>query len=199
MQEALQEARHDFLSHSISKIEGINDKMEGMVSIIPSAQLVAGKKSSEKGGDEDDAESDDSDPTELYHRDIGVQTSPSLSRNNSVSSTDDLSDSPSRVLVEHESALKRITSRLSELRSSEEAQSKESDVSTQLRELASYLSDMRYSSPYYGWKGGNQSWMGSASQEKKEVDEVERVRAEIRGIKGVLLSTRNFPRIAFAG
>jgi len=74
---------------------------------------------------------------------------------------------------------------------------KEDVVTKQLSTLTSYLSDMAYSSPYYRYGSlGYGDWgnSDSSSPGARKDDEIEKLKTEIRSVKGVLLSTRNFPR-----
>lgn len=73
MSASLTESRHDFATHSNSKIDELNDRLSKLVSKIPEARKQA------TDSDSDDVESITSDPTELFHRDMGTQTSPPLS------------------------------------------------------------------------------------------------------------------------
>ncbi|KAK3080430.1 hypothetical protein LTS18_001458, partial [Coniosporium uncinatum] len=61
MADTLTAARHEFLSHTSTQINDLNDKLEGMVSTVPSTDVS--KK--EAFRDVDDVESIASDPTEL--------------------------------------------------------------------------------------------------------------------------------------
>jgi hypothetical protein len=140
--------------------------------------------------------SDDSDPTELFHRDFGTQTSPPLSRS---ASSSDLSElGPSDAVSGHENRLKIMASHLKDLQHSNVSLTeKDDDVSKQLTTLTSYLNDLTYSSPYYRYGGSYGGWSGTDTTGNKD-DEIEKFKTEIRGVKGVLLSTRNFPRGASA-
>jgi hypothetical protein len=52
-------------------------------------------------------------------------------------------------------------------------------------DLQGYLEDLMY-----GRRGGSFHWNSTA---KAPEDEIEKVKKEIRGVKGALLSARNFP------
>jgi len=202
MTDTLTAARHEFLSHTSMQMSDLNEKLEGMVSTVPSADTS--KKEAYR--DVEDVESLASDPTELYHRDIGIQTSPSLSRRGSLAA-DSLDGDSSTLLspvdkVEgHEKRLKTMASHLSELsESAENNTSANSEVSKKLAELRSYLDEMLYASPYYGYGYGGLDGRGvggtggsSPGGLNNKDDAIEKVKAEIRSVKGVLLSARNFP------
>lgn len=201
MQANLSECRHDFFAHASTQLESLNSKLSSMVSAIPASRPTTAQ--GRVGGHQDAASESShvSDPTELFHHDIGTQTSPTLlSRRSSLSSS--LSSPPRRTetTAQHEERLRTLSSHLKDLQSSNrQAAEKEGDISSQLTHLNGYLSDMKYSNSYVsskytgiwqslGTKGGN------ASNENQ--DEIDRVMKDIRAVKGVLLSTRNFPRAA---
>lgn len=189
MAEALTEARHDFLTHAEEQVTALADKVTPMVSTLPKPTDLSASGILARLDQETDAVSEaDSDPTELYHRDIGTQTSPIVSRRASLAAAAD-SSKPTNPVLAHESRLKSITQKLSEYQTENgRSVSSEDQMSNQLQSLTEYLNDMRYANPYFSYKPP-----GSGGDKSKE-DEIERVRADIRGIKGVLLSTRNFPR-----
>jgi hypothetical protein len=187
----LSESRHEFLTHATAQLEDFNARLSLLVSTTPPSRPTT--SSGVPGKDTDHPDdisdiSDDSDPTELFHRDIGTQTSPPLSRRASSSDLSDLGNA-SDVLSGHENRLKIMSSHLNDLQTSNSSiTEKEDHVNKQLSTLTSYLNDLTYSSPYYRYGG----W-GSDLTANKD-DEIEKLKTEIRGVKGVLLSTRNFPR-----
>jgi hypothetical protein len=61
--------------------------------------------------------------------------------------------------------------------------------------LREYLDGLAYVTPTYGF-GGVGSYAGTAGEKD---DEISRVKAGIRGVKGVLLSARSFPGGVRAG
>lgn len=198
MQANLSESRHDFFNHASLKVESLNSKLSGMVSTVPSSALTASHK--DDRADDASEKSDDSDPTELFHHDIGTQTSPTLlSRRNSITSS---STNPSSTAApaQQEDRLRNLSSHLKDLQSSSrQGAESEGEINTQLSELNTYLSDMRYTNPYiknsaYGstWPGlGAMSGGGSTADGN---DEIDKFMKDIKAVKGVLLSTRNFPR-----
>lgn len=180
---SLTESRHELAQTSKDKLDQFVTKLESVVSEIPSGAL-----SPHPAEREEDEESDE-DPTELFHRDIGVQTSPPESRPSSPSP-----ETP-------ESILGSQTSRLSKLKESlqglvEDSASEGHDV-TELEGtigvLREYLDGMAYVAPTYNYSG-----YGSSTT-KEQDDEISRVKASIRGVKGVLLSARSFPGGVRAG
>jgi hypothetical protein len=187
MHEALSESRHDLFVHASSKIEDLNTRLGGMITKIP-----ASKTNDKLPADADNlsVSSDDSDPTELFHRDIGVQTSPQQSRRGSQSSAADSLDTPADPITTHENRLKSLSMHIRDLKQSRAINTgTEQDVRAELTSFSAYLNDLLYPSPYYGYRGSTPSWSRTTPQ-----DEFDRFKAEIRSTKGALLSTRNFPK-----
>ena len=197
MQTNLSECRHGFFTHASTQLESLNSKLLSMVSAIPASRPTT---SQGKVGDQPDNVSESSrvsDPTELFHHDIGTQTSPTLlSRRSSLSSSLS-SPSPADMAAQHEERLHFLSSHLKDLQSSNrQAAEKEGDISSQLSLLNGYLSEMKYSNSYLSSKylgaWPNLSTMGSGVSNENQ-DEIDRVMKDIRAVKGVLLSTRSFP------
>lgn len=185
MVESLNEARHDLASQTITRLDELNAKLKDMVSIDPSINLKPTLSQME-----DDAESIDSDPTELFHRDFGTQTTPSLSRRPSVSS---VSSSGPSTTASHELSLNRLRTHLHDLESSAVSNTQAADsLTTQLRDVNSYLMELRYQNPTatgYGLYGAGYG----ADRKAAKDDAIEQMKNDIRSVKGVLLSARNFP------
>jgi hypothetical protein len=192
MHDTLTEARHDFFTHASTKVDEMNDHISKFVT-IPTGNAPSKKKDTETD-DNVSVTSEASDPTELFHRDIGVQTSPSLSRNQSTWSLSDADPSISDVLTHQEARIASITTVLRDLQFSRDSSgNKEKDVSVQIDTFTKYLSDLMYSTPYYKYQSNFPTW-NSAANTNASNDEVDKFKNEIRGMKGALLSTRNFPR-----
>ncbi|KAI9786725.1 MAG: hypothetical protein M1835_002995, partial [Candelina submexicana] len=200
----LTSARQELATTASTNLTTLNQKLSTLVSEIPSSVTSPHSKSKEgKEGDEDsDAESETSDPNELFHRDYGTQTSPSLSRHRSLSTTSSTSSpqSPPTPLTAQESRLSTIRSHLSELLSDHTSQlSTSEEVSTRVQDLTTYLDGLHYSSSYYSSAGiyggaiGGAGLGGVGATAGGGEDMVAKLKAEIRGVKGVLLSARNFP------
>lgn len=139
----------------------------------------------------DDISEADSDPTELYHRDYGTQTTPNLSRRPSVSSSND----PEPVVTAHENRLKIIKSHLEELETTRSSNNSSVDaLKTKVSDLTTYLSEMSYQNQYYSNMGGLYAPnYGLPSGKDGKNDQIEVLKNDIRAVKGVFLSARNFP------
>ncbi|EDU48260.1 Pex14-N domain containing protein [Pyrenophora tritici-repentis] len=186
MTEKLAESRHDFASHTQAQLKELNERLGKAVSVDPATKVKAIKDIP------DDVSEADSDPTELYHRDYGTQTTPNLSRRPSTSSPPD----PHPTVTAHENRLKIMKIHLQEMETTSKSSNTARDaLRTKVSDLTSYLSEMDYQSQYYpnmGRYGSNFSWMSGNSGTSKN-DQIEVLKGDIRAVKGVFLSARNFP------
>ncbi|PVI03238.1 hypothetical protein DM02DRAFT_717004 [Periconia macrospinosa] len=188
MTQNLAEARHEFSTHAHEQLDDLNKRLKDSVSIDPATKIKT--NSSDVADDVSEA---DSDPTELYHRDFGTQTSPGLSRRPSLASTSDEDD----VVKAHENRLKIITSHLRELQSSNNNDTTSSaSLQTKVSDLTTYLSEMSYMNQYYSAGAGgfySGGYGGLPRSKDGKDDQIEVLRSDIRAVKGVFLSARNFP------
>ncbi|KAJ5380556.1 uncharacterized protein N7496_002984 [Penicillium cataractarum] len=205
----LTSARLDLANTAKENLQKLNEKLEQNVSVIPAHLLTARKKGTEDG-DEDSSDNDSiiSDPTELFHRDIGTQTTPDVSTTSRSSSSKDpaetAADAPTIAVNKHLTRLESIQSSLKEVTEFEKDSSNLDDsMRTRLTDLHHYLDGLIYAAPSYtataGYGGlysgttttGSDS--SSSGVRKSEEDAITAFKAEIRGVKGALLSARNFP------
>lgn len=202
MSAALAEARHEFSLHTSSRVSNMNEKLADLVSSLPVS--TKSNPASEAGNDSDDPESDVSDPTELFHRDIGTQTSspPSPeSQTTDVYSSSSIRAESETILSEQEAHLQRLNSHISKLlAASEDNRDTNEDVERSMDDLRHVLDNMVYSPPAYHYQAGDTVWtppgtVSTAAKDKKD-DAVALFKAEIRGVKGVLLSAKRFPSAA---
>ena len=191
----LTEARHEFSEHSQSKIDEFNDRLSKIVSKVPEPKKPAAAPPSEV--ELDDAESITSDPTELYHRDMGTQT---ISPPTTPPLPSSIPPAKKDAVTHDTNALSIINSHLTELLDDIEkhdAAVKERQEST--NKLRHYLDQLLYASPgVSAWAGSEDAFaMGTTKKagEGKKPDMVEELKKEIRGVKGVLLSARRFPGV----
>jgi hypothetical protein len=186
MTQNLTESRHDFAAHTQEHLDEFNKRLAASVSVDPATQTKA--KSTDAADDVSEA---DSDPTELYHRDYGTQTTPDLSRRPSVAGAND----PEPIVTGHENRLKIIKSHLQELEATKSNDtSSANSLRTKVSDLTSYLSEMSYQNQYYSNMNGlyGSSFGLSGAKEGKN-DQIEVLKGDIRAVKGVFLSARNFP------
>jgi hypothetical protein len=187
---ALTTSRHELAGTAHANIDKLIAKLQEMVSETPQSFSVAPRQ------EESEEEESDSDPTELFHRDIGVQTSLPTSP----SSSRPPSPSPATTTLEEQaSRISRITSHITDLNESITSEGQEvSQLSTCISILREYLESLAYAPPSYTYGGGG--LYGGANQKSEAVDdEIAKVKAQIRGVKGVLLSTRTFPAGTWQG
>jgi hypothetical protein len=185
MTQTLASKRQDFASHTQSQLKDLNERLGRAVSIDPTSKAKAVADAA------DDISEADSDPTELYHRDYGTQTTPTLSRRSSSASPD---NDAHPTVTAHENRLKIITSHLQEIETNRTASSASRDsLKTKVSDLSTYLSEMSYQNQYYSNMGfyGSSYTLPGAKDGKK--DQIEVLKNDIRAVKGVFLSARNFP------
>jgi hypothetical protein len=193
MHEELSAARHDFFGHTQEKMDDLNGRLAKLTTVP-----LATKSIYVKDDDKSDAgsESDASDPTELFHRDIGVQTSPPISRNQSSWSLEEMDHSSSTALLaSQEAKIASITSSLRDLKFSNDiAANEERKLAAEIDAFDKYLNELSLSSPYYKYQSAFPTWGSQQPTPPSAQDEIEKFKSEIRSMKGALLSTRNFPR-----
>jgi len=186
MLESLTVARHSLFETTSSNLKTLNEKLESVVSSVPHSAGQAGSGKHDEEHYEDDAESETSDPTELFHRDTGTQTSPPFSPTSSSSSVNYLDPLASTPVSSATSRLKGLHTDLSSILSSTTSVADEDDVLKHgLNDLRDYLHDVRY--------GRNPTALRGETNKQSLDQEINSVKAEIRSVKGVLLSARSFP------
>jgi hypothetical protein len=182
MAKALTDSRHELAGTAQSNINKMLEKLKPLVSEIPQPVLAHGERYEDK-----DDDSSDGDPTELFHRDIGVQTSPAVSRPSTPSNT---LLQPSTAEI-HTKVASRISNFLTEVDLSISSESHENlNVQAEIDNLKQYLDTLMYNPPAFSYGPS-----GAYGAKKDEDDEIGRVKREIRAVKGVLLTARSFPGV----
>lgn len=178
MVENLTEARFELHGTASHKLQSLVSKLEKTVSEVP----ATGPQSRAP----DDAGEDAEDPTELFHRDVGTQTS--LPAGPAAAAL--LRPVAKSALERQADRLSEATKSLSELKDQLRAQSEDlEDVRTLLDVFRDNLDGMTYSS-HAQFVGGYDMY-GTAKRAEPQ-DEIRKVRDNIRLVKGALLSTRSF-------
>ncbi|KAF1345453.1 peroxisomal membrane anchor protein conserved region-domain-containing protein [Delphinella strobiligena] len=191
----LAEARHELAEHSSDKLSLINDKLSSLVSAVP--LYTKTKTGTADSDDIDDNESTVSDPTELFHRDIGTQTSAPPSPATESPDPDNSLAAPESVLSKQQTCLKIMHSHMSELLDANESNaSTNEDIQTGTSDFKQYLDRLAYSIPAYQYHPGDSVFTPPGTPKDKKDDAVAAFKAEIRGVKGVLLSAKRFPSAA---
>ncbi|KAL2435215.1 hypothetical protein ABEF95_014509 [Exophiala dermatitidis] len=207
MLETLTEARHELAETTLSDLDVLNKKLESTVSHVPyfPSSTVLQKQTNVNNIDTDDTESIDSDPTELFHRDIATQTSPPpLSRSDSLTS-----ESQGRTAQDPTAAqasrLQSLHGTLSSLLHSTTTHFSQDRLKDQVSQLQMVLDKLEtsynpFAIDYYGTTGsssfGTYSFQDDKNKQqptKKADAEAQKFKSEIRSLKGALLSSRNFP------
>lgn len=173
MVESLTTARHSLFETATSNLDTLNSKLESAVSKIP--QL-----STQPGDDISDVVSNTSDAARFYNRSAATQTSPRLSRSTSSTSMEDLE--AASACQTQENTVTEIFKGLKDIQPTDA----KSPINTSIRDLRQYLDEL----PRMNTSQNGKLW------EKSKPDEYAKLKAEIRGVKGVLLSARNFPSSA---
>jgi Pex14 N-terminal domain len=206
MLDSLTSARREFADTALQNLEKLNSKLESNVSHVPylSSSAVLKRKAGENCG-EDDVESIDSDPTELFHRDIATQTSPPQSHTSSLNSSTSVnyihhdanqtSIQSSRLTMIHNSLASFVASNSQATTSQNATESLKSTV----EDLQAYLDNLQFSNNAFNSSYDHiyPSFEVQKSTSKKnkagDDDEAAKFKAEIRAVKGALLSSRTFP------
>ncbi|KAG2413419.1 hypothetical protein HFD88_002608 [Aspergillus terreus] len=209
---SLTSARHDLAETASANLQKLNEKLEQNVSTIPPQLTARASTAAAPEADDDaDAESITSDPTELFHRDVATQTSQELIQDATAPSAagvvnpadEAAAPDPLTAVNTHHKRLEIITANLREFADLEKSSGSLDDtMRTNLNDLHHYLDGLLYSKPGFGTATGYgvystpgiDSGSGTSTGiSKGEEDAISGFRSEIRGVKGALLSARNFP------
>ncbi|KAL2261202.1 hypothetical protein VTK26DRAFT_4584 [Humicola hyalothermophila] len=198
----LTEARvslHDTANQDLAKLVS---KLEATVSEIPPTITKPRPHGSTYGDNhsESDAASQYDDPTELFHRDVGVQTSrPSTPHTTTTAQPPRPSSAqqPAETPTAHQT--RRLTSLVASLRQVNDglvAQTESyGDVKTVLDRLGEDLDKLGSAAHATDFVGGGGFSLYGASGRNEPDDEIRRAKENVRRVKGVLLSTRSFPGV----
>ncbi|PHH65421.1 hypothetical protein CDD81_2525 [Ophiocordyceps australis] len=178
MVEALTDARAHLYATASEKLRLIVSKLESTVSVIPLTQQPVVTS---------DHDSDDDDPYEMFHRDVGTQTCAFPPNSATQSVPPDNQAGHTRQADRLATATKALSSLKDQLRAQSEGLE---DTRTLLDVFRDELDTMTYSGQTHIVSGFN---LYGASSKPEPDDEIRKVRDSIRRVKGVLLSTRNFP------
>ncbi|KAL8689363.1 MAG: hypothetical protein Q9218_004955 [Villophora microphyllina] len=178
MLESLTSARHSLFESAQTKLDTLNEKLEKTVSVNPSDIGAANQSNSHEKDDESETAED---MAPLFNRTVGTQTSPLHSHSLSSSTSSSIASSPSPqqdTTTAQQSSLRSLHTTLSSLLPHQDTKPNQTDAISALVELKQYLDTLTYSHLY--------------RSESKD-DAIAKFRAEIRGVKGMLLSARSFP------
>ncbi|KAG5980044.1 hypothetical protein E4U55_004447 [Claviceps digitariae] len=189
MVDDLTDARTELHQVAARKLDTLLAQLEKTVSVIPSAAAatVAAQTAPHDG-------SDDEDPTEMFHRDVGTQTALLINSDAALSPAvrpdEKDQETPSDRQADRLTSLNKT---LSVLKDQFRAQSEGlEDIKTLLDVFHNDLYGMTYGRETDDFVSSVYDKYGS-SRKKEPEDEIRKVRDNIRRFKGLLLSTRYFP------
>ncbi|GAP90155.1 putative peroxin 14 17 [Rosellinia necatrix] len=195
MVDNLNGARSEYYDHVNRKLSQLVEKLEDNVSEVPYKTGKALKPQYQDRAIDDNA-SVDSDPTELFHRDVGTQTSPPPSvlgsapnvdgNNNNKSGSEKPIDAQLKTIL----AINALTRELA-LMHTQRAESN-ADLRSAIGELRDQVDKMAYPAVH-----DFSSYGGYIYGQGVEVDdEFKKTKDAIRSVKGLFLSSRSFPAVA---
>ncbi|KUI62187.1 hypothetical protein VP1G_09305 [Cytospora mali] len=216
MVETLTEARTDFHDNANKNLSRLVEQLENAVSEIPASYHAVGKRTPETHNTNklledapsynDDSSSSYDDPTELFHRDVGVQTSPPATpgvpsytggwpSGNPNNNNNNNSNKPGSNTQQEADKLSNIISSVRGLSSTLVSQAEDLvETKNVLDQFNQDLHSLTYPPESFGV--GSSYLYGTAAAARAEPDdEIKRVKNSIRSVKGVLLSTRSFPPV----
>ncbi|KAK4910867.1 hypothetical protein LTR49_020478 [Elasticomyces elasticus] len=212
MSDSLTEARREFAVHNQEKLNEFNDRLSKIVSKLPSPP-TATSNADQARVEGEEVESEAEDPTELYHRDTGTQTSlppspipasdPFLPSANLT-----VTNPPKKSPTDYQSGgLDLLSTHLTSLATSTSSHTSTlGDAKRGVDDLRHVLDSLQYGGDkgysFYDAEVGE--WTGKAGDQRvdgvgEKWAKVEGLKKEIRGVKGVLLSARRFPGVGVGG
>ncbi|KAI2467678.1 peroxisomal membrane anchor protein conserved region-domain-containing protein [Annulohypoxylon bovei var. microspora] len=191
MVDSLNDARADYYAHINDKLEQLVEQLEGVVSEVPYKNGKLLLKARQDEGAYADDESICSDPTELFHRDIGTQTSPKMLAQDSTSSTPNQTDRPIDAQARRLTALRASLREINDMHVRHAESS--ADLNSLLREVRDEV-DKLGAPPLTDFASVHNSMIYGRSSEPD--DEVKKTKDAIRSVKGMFLSSRSFPTTA---
>ncbi|KAK1688520.1 peroxisomal membrane anchor protein conserved region-domain-containing protein [Colletotrichum godetiae] len=198
MVENLTEARYDLHETTSQNLAKIIEKLEGTVSEIPAPKKPASAIENKDIPDDDASSADD--PTEMFHRDIGTQTSipstPSLTTWGETNNNANSSDKDKSATDRQADKLTWFKNQAAWLKTTVVGDADDvADLKAKMDVLKDDLVQLAYPSPS-DYAGGSSYALYGGPRKNEPEDEIKKARDNIRRVKGVLLSTRNFPASA---
>ncbi|KAL2116631.1 hypothetical protein VTJ04DRAFT_8799 [Mycothermus thermophilus] len=198
MVESLTDARVDLHETANKDLAKLITKLESTVSEIPPPKrsrpaAATTTTSSSAPNENDEASSSYDDPTELFHRDIGVQASLDPPNTTSSSSQTQQQDSPTT------QQMRTLFSLVTSLKSLQEGIVHTTEALDDAQTAIDSLRDDadKLAAPAATDFVGGFSLYGVAGRNEPD-DEIRKAKENVRRVKGVLLSTRSFPAAAAA-
>lgn len=185
MAQQMAAARHELFLTAQKGVDGLNERLENNISVLPTA-----KKDLVGNGEVDGVISG---LEELFHKDIGVQTSPQLESEVGNEKVESVGDD---VVQRHASKLQELRGRIqSLLGSSKDVLEEDQATVSTFGDLQTYLEELAYEvrKPALSWENKYGAEDSGSRNHNTRPDEISKFKAEIRSVKGALLSARNFP------
>lgn len=207
MIENLNSARQELHDTTASRLEELVNQLERTVSVVPPLPPKHAGPGSPAAASTattmvNDAEDEDEDPAEMFHRDIGTQTafSDALTSTAGAGAADAKQpEAKQPVALQQTTTVAKLAKGISGLRDAVVSQSGDfEDIKAQVEHFREELDRMIFPQMDFttpgGYGGGVYHGLAATASSKNEPDdEVRKARDNIRRIKGVLLSTRSFP------
>lgn len=185
MLESLTTSRLSLASTASINLQQFIKKLESVVSEIPLSIHNKAEALHDKVEWDDDS---DGDPTELFHRDVGIQTSLPSTPTEPVNPLPSFAES---VPAPHATRLSHVHASLSEILTASNSEGEAAEeINLNMKVFKDYLYDLANEPISYNYT----SSYGNRKNDQKN-DEVSKVKDSIRSVKGVLLSTRSFPGV----
>lgn len=179
MVETLNDSRSDFQETTSSKLDQLVAQLEKTVSVLPPPPASSQQSQAVAAAE------DDEDPAEMFHRDIGTQTSLPATPNGVL-------EKKELAALTHANQLGKLTRWTAGLRDDVRAQTSSfADMQSQIDNFRNELDTMTYAQ--HDFTNHSSFDMFGAGKKNEPNDEIRKARDNIRRIKGVLLSTRSFP------
>ncbi len=178
---SLTDARVELHATAAQNLARLNEKLEGVVSEIP----PHARKPEKPEGQDDDNSSSCDDPAELFHRDVGVQTSPANDFLISSGLDRGLSSPLPTSSADQAKAMAPLVASVKSFADTLATQSSAyAEVHAVLDAFTDELELLR-----------DQAYKGEFLSSKEPDDQVKKVKDNIRRAKGLLLSARSFPAL----
>ena len=196
MTESLTGARHDLAVHTQANLQELNERLSKVVSAVPVPNQATPSHYPDTASD---ISSIEPDPTELYHRDFGTQTSPNMSRRASMGERDDTTKAPgpNALVAGHQKRLEIMHSHLTDLlEDGNREDGSIEDGNGAVKDLSHYLDTLTYPALNYSNYNYDGIYASDSGPKSTKDDAIDAIKKDIRSVKGVLLSARNFPGTA---
>jgi hypothetical protein len=186
MVDNLNDARSEYYAHVNGKLAQLVEKLEGAASKVPYKDAKH-LKSKHQERAIDDNESITSDPTELFHRDVGTQTSPRLSIVGTTPSATGNTEQPVDIQARKLSAISASLREISLM------YTQRAEGTASLRSIVGEVRDQADKVAYPPAQDFSTYAGFGYGRSAEPDDEFKKTKDAIRSVKGLFLSARSFP------